>query len=26
MENVINLVGGFADWEREGNPVERVAR
>ena len=23
MKNVVNLVGGFADWQAAGNPVER---
>jgi hydroxyacylglutathione hydrolase len=25
MENVVNLIGGFSDWEAVGNPVERGA-
>lgn len=26
VEKVVNLVGGFADWQAAGNPVERVTR
>ena len=26
MENVINLIGGFAEWQGAGNPVELGAR